>query len=433
MTEYGRRVEGSLKHKLKMAKESYIVGVDIGTSAVRVVQAKSDLQTGGFSVVGASSVPSFGMRKGVIVDIEEAVSCISSALEKVERMTGVPVSNANVSVSGSHISSLSSHGVIAVSRADGEITENDIVRCIDASQAISIPQNKEVLHVFPKTFTLDGQTGIKDPLGMSGIRLEVDTIIVQAGLPFIKNLSRAVLQAGLEVDDMVLASCAAAESVLNKRQKDLGVCLVDLGAGTTSVAVYEEGDLMHTAVLPIGSMHLTNDIAIGLRCSIETAEKVKLQYGHCDPKAVEKDLEISLAQLDKTEDQSTTLGYVVEIIEARLEEIFSHINGELKKIHRDGKLPAGIVLTGGGAHLPGVVEFSKKHLRLPSSLGKPQNVSTVIDRVDDPSFATAVGLVLWGGKYASGAVAQDFGGMIKGILKNQNVDKMRKWLKSFLP
>jgi cell division protein FtsA len=416
-----------------MAKESYIVGVDIGTSSVRVIQAKINMEQGGISVIGASSVPSSGMRRGVIVDIEEAVSAISSALEKVERMTGVPVASANVSVSGSHISSISSHGVIAVSRADGEITENDIVRCIDASQAISIPQNKEVLHVFPKTFTLDGQTGIKDPAGMTGIRLEVDTIIVQAGLPFIKNLSRAVLQAGLEIEDLVLAPCAAAESVLTKRQKDLGVCLVDLGAGTTSIAVYEEGDLLHTTILPIGSMHITNDIAIGLRCSIETAEKVKLAFGHCEPKAVEKNLEIDLSKFDPTEDQSTTLGYVTEIIEARLEEIFSHVNGELKKISRDGKLPSGIVLTGGGSKLPGAVDFSKKHLRLPSMLGKPQNVTTIIDRVDDPSFATAVGLVLWGHHYSGSGGNQALGGMVKNILSNDGVAKLRKWLKSFLP
>lgn len=417
-----------------MAKEQYIVGLDVGTSAIRVVQAKVDQQTGAFSVIGAGEVVSAGMRRGVIVDIEEAVSSISSALEKVERMTGIPVASANVSVGGNHISSLSSHGVIAVSRADGEITENDIIRCVDASQAISIPQNKEVLHVFPKSFTLDGQQGIKDPLGMTGIRLEVDTIIVQAGLPFIKNLTRCVMQAGLEIEDLVLAPAAAAESVLNKRQKDLGVCLVDLGAGTTSIAVYEEGDLLHTAVLPIGSMHITNDIAIGLRCSIETAEKVKLQFGHSDPKAIDKSEEIDLSKIDRTEEQSTSRSYVVEIIEARLEEIFSHISGELKKIQRDGKLPSGIVLTGGGSKLPGVVEFSKKHLRLPTVLGKPSNITTIIDRVDDPAFATVSGLVLWGGKYSSSpSHGGDIGGMVKNIMSNQNVAKARKWLKSFLP
>ena len=413
-----------------MAKESYIVGVDIGTANIRVVQAKLDQLTGKLNVIGASEVPSSGMRRGVITDIEEAVSGISSALEKAERMTGVPVTVANISVGGNHISSLPSHGVIAVSRADGEITESDIVRCVDASQAISIPQNKEVLHVFPKTFTLDGQTGIRDPLGMSGIRLEVDTIIVQAGLPFVRNLTRSAMQAGLEVGDLVLAPCAAAESVLTKRQKDLGVCLVDLGAGTTSLAVYEEGDLLHTSVLPVGAMHITNDIAIGLRCSIETAEKVKLQFGHCDLKAVSKDEEIDLSQIDKTEEQSTLRSYVVEIIEARQEEIFRMVNSELKKISRDGKLPAGIILTGGGAKLPGVVEFSKKHLRLPSVLGRPENITTIIDRVSDPSFATAAGLVLWGNKYASGSGAH-FGDIVKNIMGNKTVANVRKWLKSF--
>ncbi len=416
-----------------MAKEQYITGLDIGTASARVIQAKFDPATGGFSVIGASEVPSLGLRRGVIVDIEEAVSAVSSALEKVERMTGVPVTAANVSVGGNHIASISSHGVIAISRADGEISESDIVRCVDASQAISIPQNKEVLHVFPKTFTLDGQPGIKDPLGMTGIRLEVDTIIVQAGLPFIKNLSRVILQAGLEMGEMVLSACAASEAVLNKRQKDLGVCLVDIGAGTTSMAVYEEGDLFHTTVLPLGGMHITNDVAIGLRCSIETAEKVKLFYGHADPKAVSKDEEIDLSKLDASEDQNTSREYVVEIIEARLEEIFRMVNNELKKIQRDGKLPSGIVLTGGGSKLPGIVEFSKKHLRLPTVLGKPQNVTTIIDRVDDPSFATAVGLVLWGGKMSSFGSGGGLGDAVKGILSSQGVTKARKWLKSFLP
>ena len=416
-----------------MPKEHYITGLDVGTQHIRVVQAKVDFDTGRLSIVGASEVPSVGLRRGVIVDIEEAVSSISQALERVERMTGVPVSSANVSVGGSHIASLGSHGVIAVSRADGEITESDIVRCIDASQAISIPQNREVLHVFPKTFTLDGQTGIKDPLGMSGIRLEVNTIIVQAGLPFIKNLSRCIMQSGLEIEDLVLAPIAAGESVLSKRQKDLGVILVDLGAGTTSLAVYEEGDLLHTAVLPIGSMHITNDIAIGLRCSIETAEKVKLSYGHCDPKAVSKSEEIDLSKIDSSEEESTNRTYVVEIIEARLEEIFEHVLGELKKIGRDGKLPAGVVLTGGGSNLPGLTDFVKKHLRLPVQMGKPQNVTTIIDRVDDPAFATAVGLVLWGQRSSGGFGSSNFTGMFKGILANENVAKIRKWFKSFLP
>ena len=313
------------------------------------------------------------------------------------------------------------------------ISENDILRVIDASQAISIPQNREVLHVFPKSFTLDGQTGIKDPLGMSGIRLEVDTIIVQGGLPFVKNLTRAVMQAGLEIDDLVLSSVAASEATLSKRQKDLGVCLVDLGAGTTGVAVYEEGDLLHTYVLPVGSQHITNDIAIGLRCSIETAEKVKLQFGHSDPKAIEKHEEIDLSKIDASEEETTMRHYVVEIIEARLEEIFDLVNAELKKINRDGKLPSGVVLSGGGSRLPGVVEFAKKRLRLPVTLGRPQTVHTVIDRVDDPTFATATGLVLWGGKFGGSGSAGSLRGAMKNVLNSRNFDKVKKWFKSFLP
>lgn len=417
-----------------MAKESYIVGLDVGTANIRVVQAKFDAENQAFSIIGASEVASAGIRRGVIVDIEEAVSCISSALEKVERMTGVPVQSANVSIGGSHVSSISSHGVIAVSRADGEIMDNDIVRAVDASQVISIPQNKEVLHVFPKSFTLDGQTGIKDPLGMSGIRLEVDTIIVQAGLPFVKNLTKAIMQAGLEIEDLVLAPCAAAESVLSKRQKDLGVALVDLGAGTTSVAIYEEGDLLHTAVVPIGQMHVTNDIAIGLRCSIETAEKVKLIYGHSNPKAISKDEEIDLSKIDAGEEEVTVRSYVVEIIEARLEEIFDRVNAELKLVNRDGKLPSGVVLTGGGGNLPGVVDFAKKHLRLPASLGKPQNISTIIDRVDDPSFATVTGLVLWGGRFSAGGGKGKLSSSLTNLFGSGKVgQQLKKWFKSFLP
>jgi cell division protein FtsA len=416
-----------------MAKEHYIVGLDIGTQNIRVVQAKFQVDPDSLGIIGVSEVPSIGLRRGTIVDIEEAVSCISTALEKLERMTGVPVTTAFVSIGGNHISSLASHGVIAVSRPDGEIAEADIVRCIDASQAISIPQNLEVLHVFPKNFTLDGQTGIRDPLGMSGIRLEVDTVIVQAGLPFVKNLSKAVLQASLEIEELVLSPLAAAQAVLSKRQQDLGVCLIDLGAGTTSMAVYEEGDLIHTAVLPVGSQHITNDIAIGLRCSIETAEKVKLQFGHCDVKAITKGEEIDLSKIDATEEQSTNRSYVVEIIEARLEEIFSMVNGELKKISRDGKLPAGVVLTGGGSNSPGIVEFAKKQLKLPAVLGIPQNITTIIDRVKNPQFATVCGLVLWAEKFNHLGSKSFLGGKLKKVFFHSNFAKIKQWIKSFLP
>lgn len=417
-----------------MAKEQYIVGLDVGTQNIRVVQAKFDHESGQVSIVGASQVPSNGMRKGVIVDIEEAVSGISSALEKVERMTGVPVTSAAVSVGGSHIQCLESKGVIAVAKPDGEITDSDIVRVIDASQAISIPPNREVLHVIPKSFTLDGQTGIKDPLGMTGIRLEVETIIVHGGVPFIKNLNRALMQSGLEVEDLVLAPLAASQSVLNKRQKELGVLLIDMGAGTTSIAVYEENNLLHTAVLPVGSMHITNDIAIGLRCSIDTAEKVKTMYGYAGSGGLQSAEDIVLSQIDPEETETISRSELAEIIEARLEEIFEYVNRELKKIQRDGKLPAGVVITGGGSNLPGIAEFAKKELRLPSSLGVLQGVQTIIDKVEDPSFATAVGLVLWGEKFSqSGVSTGSFGKQMGKLFEGENVLKLKKWFKSFLP
>lgn len=416
-----------------MPKEQYIVGLDIGTQNIRVVQAKVD-EAGSLSIIGASQGLAAGMRKGVIVDIEEAVSSISHVLERVERMTGIPVTHANVSVGGNHIACIESKGVIAVSRADGEISENDIVRVIDASQAISIPPNREVIHVIPKTFTLDGQTGIKDPLGMTGIRLEVETVIIHGAMPFLKNLTKAVMQAGVDIDQLVLAPLAASQAVLNKRQKELGVALIDLGAGTTSVAIYEENNLLHTAVVPVGSMHITNDIAIGLRCTIDTAEKVKLQFGAATSAGIDKHISVDLSQLDPEEHESISRADVVEIIEARLEELFEYVIKELKHINRDGKLPAGVVLTGGGSSLPGILEFGKDQLRLPCQLGQATNLQTIIDQVEEPYFATAAGLTLWGSKFASPSSDSSlFSATVGGLLENQSVLRLKKWFKSFLP
>ncbi len=415
-----------------MPKEQYIVGLDIGTQTIRVVQGKLE-ETGRINIIGASSVPANGMRKGVIIDIDEAVSSISAVLEKVERMTGVPVTHANVSVGGNHIACMDSKGVIAVSRADGEISENDVIRVIDASQAISIPPNRDVIHVIPKTFTLDGQAGIKDPIGMSGIRLEVETIIIHGAAPFLKNLNKAITQTGLEVDQLVLSPLAASQAVLNKRQKELGVALIDLGAGTTSVSVYEENNLLHTAIVPVGSMHITNDIAIGLRCTIETAEKVKLLYGQASPALIDKLAEVDMSKIDPEEQERIPQKLVGEIIEARLEEIFDLVTKELKRIDRDGKLPAGIILTGGGSGMPGIVEFAKHRLRLPVSIGAPTDTDTIIDQVIDPSFATVVGLALWGSNYVGGMSDFSFARPLRGLLENQNMVKLKKWFKSFMP
>lgn len=415
-----------------MAKEQYYAALDIGTQYVRVVQAKLDSATNVMSIVGAAAVPSFGMRKGVIVDIDEAVSSISQALERAERMTGVPITRAHVAASGNHISCMDSKGVIAVSRADGEIAEHDIVRVIDASQAISIPANREVLHVIPKSFTLDGQGGIKDPLGMTGIRLEVDTLIIHGGIPFLKNVHKAISQAGLEVDQLVVAPLASAQAVLSKRQKELGVAVVDMGAGTTSMVVYEENNVLHTTVIPIGSMHITNDIAIGLRCTVETAEKVKIQYGHALTREVDSYEQIDLSLIDPDESGTVSRLELVEIIEARLEEIFDQVHRELKAINRDGKLPAGIVFTGGGAHLPGLSDYAKEYIHLPTHIGMLQGVETIIDQVNDPAFATVVGTLLWGYTYGqprSGSSWFSLG----SFFDHETMVKLKKFWKSFLP
>ncbi len=415
-----------------MAKEQIFVGLDVGSSVIRVVVGKQESELGNPSIIGVGEAPSAGIRRGVIVDIDEAVSSISEALEKAERMTGLTLDHAVVSVGGAQITAHESHGVIAVSRADGEITENDVIRVVDASQAISIPANREILHVIPKNFTVDGQTGIKDPVGMSGIRLEVDSQIIQASVPFIKNLTKCIMQAGLEIDDLVLAPLASAQAVVSKKQKELGVAVVDLGGGTTGMVVFEEGDLVASTILPVGSMHITNDLAIGMRTSVDTAEKVKLQFGQAEMREVKKDSDIDLSKIDKQEEGRVSSKHVAEIIEARLEEIFDLVNKELKKINKDGQLPAGAILTGGGAKLPGVVELAKKQLRLPVSIGLPGSVTTVIDRVDDPSFATSIGLVLWANEFLLGK-SRTVNKFARRVLENDTVNKMRKWFKSFLP
>lgn len=415
-----------------MSSDQILVGLDVGTTTIRVVVGKTEEQGKSPGIIGVGEAPAAGIRRGVIIDIEEAVSSLSQALEKAERMTGMPIEHAVVSVGGAHVTSLESHGVIAIARADGEITENDVVRVIDASQAIQIPTNREILHVIPKDFTVDGQAGIKDPVGMTGIRLEVDSQIIEASIPFIKNLTKCVMQAGIDIDDLVLGPLAAAQSVLTKRQKELGVVLIELGGGTTGVVAFEESELLHATILPVGGGHITNDVAIGLRTAVDVAETIKLDYGAAEARLVKKDEEVNLAKIDKNEEGKISRHHLVEIMEARLEEIFALCNKELKSIGRDGQLPAGAILTGGGAKVAGILELAKRELRLPVQIGFPLNISTIIDRVDDPAYATAVGLVLWANEYLSRdqAAASKFA---RKVLEHASIDKIRKFFKQFLP
>ncbi|MDO8511955.1 MAG: cell division protein FtsA [bacterium] len=377
-----------------MAKEDLIVGLDVGTTTTRVVVAVRSPENEKPSVVGIGVVPSSGIQKGVVTDVEETIQSVSSALDRAEQMAGSPIEHATVSIGGAHISSQNSRGVIAVSRADGEISEDDITRVINAAQAISIPSNREILHVVPQQFVVDSQDGITDPLGMTGVRLEVDAHIIEGSAPFIKNLTKCVYQAGVTVEDLVYAPLSAAKAVLSKRQRELGVILIDLGGGTTNIAVFEENRLLQTATLPIGSMHITNDIAIGLRSSIDVAEKIKVELGTAIPDEVKKTQIINLKHMDEQEEETEIpRRHVAEIIEARLAEIFLMVNKELKMVQRSGLLPAGVVLTGGGAKMHGVVELAKKELRLPAQLGYPQPLPGIVDEIYDPAWATAVGLI----------------------------------------
>lgn len=388
-----------------MAEELY-AGLDIGSYAVRIAVGKvvpGPDGKGQIHIVGAVEVPSGGVAKGVITDIEEAVSSVSKALEQAERLTGLPVNAAWVGISGTQILAQESRGVIGVARPDGEIREEDVERSIEAARTVATPPNYEIIHVIPKSFIVDGQRGVKDPVAMHGTRLEVDTLIVQGLSSQIKNLTKCIYRTGLDIEDLVFSILATAEAVITARQKELGVCVVNLGSTTTSLAVFEEGDILHTAVLPVGSDHVTRDLAVGLRTSIDVAEQVKLRYATCLPQSVGKKERIDLAEFGVEGTELADRSFVAEITEARMGEIFEKIDAELAKVNRSGMLPAGIVLTGGGARIAGCVEAAKESLRLPVTIGTPLGISSVIDRAYEPSLSTAVGLVLWGRTMRGGA------------------------------
>lgn len=379
--------------------EGVFTGIDIGSHAVRVAVGKIAPSQDGkdlMHIIGAVEVPSSGVSRGTVIDIENAVSSVSKAIEQAERLTGLPLNSAWVGISGSHIMSQESRGVIGVARSDGEIREEDVERAIEASRTVATPANYEIIHVIPKSFIVDGQRGVKDPVGMNGIRLEVDALIIQGLTSQIKNLTKCVYRTGLEIDDLVFSILAAAEVVVTQRQKELGVCVINIGAATTSMVVFEEGDVLRAAVLPVGGDYVTNDLAIGLRTMLDVAEQVKLRFATCRQEDVQKNENIDLADAGAAQSETVGRRFIADIAGARMQEIFEMVDKELRRIDRSGMLPAGVVLTGGGSKLAGTVETAKKILRLPAAIGAPIGVSSVIDRTMDPSMCVAVGLVLWG-------------------------------------
>lgn len=416
--------------------DEILTGLDVGSSRIRVVVGQPVPGEEGeeqLHVIGAVDVASAGIHRGSISSMEDAVSSISKALERAERMTGVALNHAWVSIAGQHILVQESKGVVGVSRPDGEIQEGDVERAIEAARTVVTPSNYDILHVIPKSFTVDGQHGVKDPVGMSGIRLEVDAVIIQTLSSHIKNLTKSVYRTGLDIDDLVFSPLATAEAVLTQRQKELGVCVVDIGASTTTMAVYEEGDILHTAVLPIGGDHITNDIAIGLRTSLEVAEEVKIVMGCALPDDVDRKEQRMLSEFGSQEDDPVKARFIAEIIEARAEEIFEAVDDELRKIDRSGMLPVGAVLTGSTMQLDGMVDVAKRVLRLPSQIGRPIGISSVIDEVSHPGYATAVGLTLWG----YGIRAMHGKGFSLKLPSIQGLDtvknKAKEWLKKIIP
>lgn len=420
-----------------MNKDNVIVGIDIGSTNIRAIVAQDFKGEENLRIIGTSVNSSFGIRKGMICDVDEVSKIISESIESVERMSGCLVKRAIVNIGGSEISFQNSKGVVAVGRADGEVVEDDINRAISEAQAIPLPMNKEIIHIIPKKFRLDDQDNIKDPMGMKGVRLEVEALVIQTSANQVKNITKCAYQAGIEIDDIVLEPLACSKAVLNKRQKDLGVVLICLGGGTTSIAVFEEGELLHTAVIPVGSGHITNDIAIGLRTSVEVAEKIKLEYGCAVADEISKKEGIDLSKYDSQEDDVVSRYHVVEIIQARLEEIFDLVQQELKVVGKAGLLPAGAVLVGGGAKIPQITDLAKDKLRLPIQVGFPSGFGGLLDKVDDPSFATVSGLVLWAREQTDATPKKRtidlpaFGLISKNA--TYTVDKVKHLMRKFLP
>ena len=395
----------------------YAVGIDVGTTMIRCVVGHIDPTTGTPTIVGVGQAPNSGMRKGTVSNLNGPAQAIDQALGDAERMSGYEVNAATISVNGSHIVSTKADGMIAVGMADHEVVEEDVLRLEDVATTGKVPANREILEVVPFSYTLDGQGGIKDPVGMTGTRLEINANVVSAMAPYVANLQKAVELATVKPHATIPSVMAAAKAVLNESQIENGVAVIDLGGATTSVAVFEEGDLQYVGVVPKGGVNITNDLAIGLKTDPEVAEKVKLQHAAAIARGEPHKVSIKHEKETLFFDQAD----VDEIVEARLEEIFELVNKELKKAGRAGQLPSGAVLTGGTANLKGMAEYAKSQLGVAVRIGKPHGFGGVADEIDKPHFAAAVGLMLVDADAAtvrphSSSMSKKSGGFIKTLL-----------------
>jgi cell division protein FtsA len=374
--------------------ERTIVGIDVGSSKVctLVGEVGDDGET---RVIGAGEVDSRGIRKGVVINVADATASITASVEAAERMSGYKIERAYVGLSGTHISSLNSRGVVGISRREDGITVEDVDRVLDAAHAIAVPHNQEVVHVIPRSYVVDGQTGVRDPTGMQGFRLEVEAHIVTGSTTAIQNLIKCVEGARVEVDELILASIAAGDSVLTETEREMGVVLADIGAGITDIAIFIDGTVWHTVTLGVGGEYITGDIAIGLRLPPTVAEEIKVQHGHALAAQVSPDDHFTVPAFGGGSPQMVPRWKLAEIVEARVEEIVSMIRQEIKRSGYDGLLPAGIVLCGGTAQLSGVQELGRDIFELPVRVGTPQGIYGLVDRISSPSHAVGAGLMGW--------------------------------------
>lgn len=433
-----------------MAKDRVICGIDVGSSKIATLIASID-ENGKINLIGVSSTVSKGVKKTQVVDIEEAVSAITESVEAAERMAGYSISQAFISLGGPQIESVNQHAVVAVSEPEGEIKESDIRRVNDAARAIPLPSSREILHVIPRTFTVDGQEGIKDPIGMTGVRLETETHIITGSATSMRNLVKCVSEVGIDVTELVFSGISSALSVLSDTEKELGVVLVDMGGETTDVVIFIDGSVAYSSVVPIGARHITSDMAVGLRVSLESAEKIKLSLGKLPKlpavsdrmeetgktslnhkKKDEEVIDIKALGIEEDVQRISRKAVVDGIIKPRLQEIFKFVGKEIKKSGFGTQVPAGLVICGGGAQTIGVLEQAKYVLGFPARLGAIDGLAGLIEEIDSPAFATSAGLILYGSTQGSQGQLHIpvFSGNlpIKGVIQ-KGIDLV----KSFLP
>ncbi len=405
--------------------ERTIVGIDVGTTKICTLVAEID-EADRFQIVGVGVVPARGLRKGMIVNVNETMTSVAESIDIAERVSGYQIERAYVGVSGGHIASMNSRGVVAIGRGDGGVNYDDIERALDAAGAIAIPHNRQVIHVIPRGYIVDGQNGVRDPIGMHGFRLEVEAHIITGSATALQNLIKCVESLGVTVDALALDPLASGHAVLTETEQDAGVVLADIGGGTTDIAIFIDGTVWHTVVLEVGGNHLTNDLAIGLRLPFESAEEIKLKHGHALHTNVRAEESFSVATFGGEARQQVFRREVANILEARTEEIFNLVLREIKRSGYDGLLPAGAVLCGGSAQLPGIADLGKRALGMPLRIGQPRNLVGLVDQLSSPAFATSVGLLRWG---VTDPVAP-----VWGPRKTRpNLGRVGRWFRNLLP